>query len=359
MMKNTVTDKIGDEYREWKRGDKVFISAPTGTGKTYFIFNTLLSYAKETNQKILYLVNRTMLKEQLEKELSRRPIHDRIARIELYQTIENYLCGLYQVNQPMLQELAGDYSYVVCDECHYFLTDSNYNTNTWLSYQWVQRWLSQKIRIFLSATIGDIKDYILADSGKFTYENSNIYSFHIKNTSCSRDVQIRHERRTRNNWQYDIERDYSYLKIETVIRRDQVIDLVCEENKKWLIFVDSISVGKELQKKIQERLGAQKKGTDELDILDDDKVVFLSSGYKKEHGEPLEEVLSIKNRYAQSARILIATSVMDNGINLKDVQLKNLVILADNETEFIQMLGRRREDGNQVNPELFTEQYLN
>lgn len=359
IMKNTVTDKIGDEYREWKRGDTVFISAPTGTGKTYFILNTLLSYAKEKNQKILYLVNRTMLKEQLEKELSRRSIYERIVRIELYQTIENCLCDLYQdnlglyrfkdENQPILQELAGDYSYVVCDECHYFLTDSNYNTNTWLSYQWVQKWLSKQIRIFLSATIGDIKDYILADDEKFTYQNTNIYSFHIGSTSCQRARQERYTRRIRDTWQYDINRDYSYLKIETVTRRDKVIDLVCEGNEKWLIFVDSISVGKDLQKKIQERLGMQKKAADEFDILDDDRVVFLSSGYKREHGDSLEEVLSIKNRYAQSARILIATSVMDNGINLKDVQLKNLVIFADNETEFIQMLGRRREDGNQVN----------
>ena len=56
-------------------------------------------------------------------------------------------------------DIARGYSYVACDECHYFLTDSNYNTNTWLSYQWVQKWLNQQIRILLSAAIGDIKDY--------------------------------------------------------------------------------------------------------------------------------------------------------------------------------------------------------
>lgn len=71
MVKNTVTDKIGNEYREWQQGDTVF--------------NTLLSYAKEKDWKILYLVNRTMLKEQLEKEISKRPFNEQIIRVELYQ----------------------------------------------------------------------------------------------------------------------------------------------------------------------------------------------------------------------------------------------------------------------------------
>lgn len=62
---------------------------------------------------------------------------------------------------------------------------------------------------------------------------------------------------------------------------------------------------------------------------------------------------AIKDDNAQSARVLIATSVMDNGINLKDERLNNLIVFADNETEFIQMLGRKREIGNQVNLYIF------
>lgn len=48
------------------------------------------------------------------------------------------------------------------------------------------------------------------------------------------------------------------------------------------------------------------------------------------------------------SRIMIATSVMDNGINLKDNELRNIVLMADTETEFIQMLGRKRKDGEKV-----------
>lgn len=62
---------------------------------------------------------------------------------------------------------------------------------------------------------------------------------------------------------------------------------------------------------------------DDPDVADDNEVVFLPSGYKREDRDASVEVLSIKNTDAQSARILITTSVMDNGVNLKDKQLKN------------------------------------
>ena len=67
---NTVTDKIGEEYKQWSNYNKIFISAPTGSGKTYFILNVLLPFACSQNRKILFLVNRKILKLQLEKEIS-------------------------------------------------------------------------------------------------------------------------------------------------------------------------------------------------------------------------------------------------------------------------------------------------
>lgn len=40
---------------------------------------------------------------------------------------------------------------------------------------------------------------------------------------------------------------------------------------------------------------------------------------------------------------------MDNGINLKDIELRNVILGADTETEFIQMLGRKRRDQKNLN----------
>lgn len=40
-----VTDYVGDEYLQWKDGDTVIISTPTGSGKTTFVISELLQYA--------------------------------------------------------------------------------------------------------------------------------------------------------------------------------------------------------------------------------------------------------------------------------------------------------------------------
>ena len=73
FKKMFLENSIGDSYKDWKAGDCIFISAPTGSGKTYFILNKLLAYLSSQPQKkkILYLVNRSILKQQVEKEISK------------------------------------------------------------------------------------------------------------------------------------------------------------------------------------------------------------------------------------------------------------------------------------------------
>ncbi|MDE7176353.1 MAG: DEAD/DEAH box helicase family protein [Lachnospiraceae bacterium] len=347
MEKITVTEKIGNEYMQWGPLSKVFISAPTGSGKTYFVLHKLLPYVKQTNQRILYLVNRTILKEQLNRELSLLPsdVSWRV-QIELYQTIENYILDK---KEKELSEMANEHNYVVCDECHYFLADSNYNTNTCLSFQWIQDKFYKRIRVFMSATIENIREYIYEQDVKAQHQCTEIYKLQSVYTEFQQYF-------LKKPLEYTLERCYDYLNVNIITTRERVIDLVCDGNAKWLIFVDSIPFGKELCKKIKKRfreLCRSQKETDE-DCKEYKKdVVFLSSGYRREGGDPEEEVQVIKKDNVQSARILIATSVMDNGINLKDERLNNVIVFADNETEFIQMLGRKREDGNQVNLYIF------
>ena len=53
----------------------------------------------------------------------------------------------------------------------------------------------------------------------------------------------------------------------------------------------------------------------------------------------LENIIK-KEQFEQ--RVVIATKVLDNGVNIKDPQLKHIVIDAYEKTEFLQMLGRKR-----------------
>ncbi len=46
---------------------------------------------------------------------------------------------------------------------------------------------------------------------------------------------------------------------------------------------------------------------------------------------------------------------MDNGINIKDIELRNMIIIADNRVEFMQMLGRKRKDDKKFKLYIFKQ----
>lgn len=64
-----ISDEIGEKYLKWKERDIIFINAPTGSGKSYFMLHNFLKQVIKRGWRMLYLVNRRILKEQLKKEL--------------------------------------------------------------------------------------------------------------------------------------------------------------------------------------------------------------------------------------------------------------------------------------------------
>ena len=162
-----ISDKIGEEYMNWEGRNIIFITAPTGSGKSYFILHIFLRWIMRNNLKMLYLVNRKILKEQLEEELHGE-VEDEIYQefgikrflpnyitITTYQSIENGLKGKkYLETNNFIQ----GFQCVVCDECHYFYSDSNFNTNTELSYLFLRKVFNNRIQIYISATPDKIRE---------------------------------------------------------------------------------------------------------------------------------------------------------------------------------------------------------
>ena len=370
-----VSEKIGDKYKEWRGGQIIKISAPTGSGKSHFIFYKLLPCAVERNLKILYLVNRKVLKEQFEEELRGRVKVDlnrgfdcdilNHIEIKTYQMIETALID----NISIIQEL-NQYSYIVYDECHYFYSDSNFNTNTMVSYDILRGICCWKIQIFMSATMGTMRCYIDSRTINF-YSPLSIYDYQnrpfkamepiitnsrtgpiitneemgpiitneetgpiitneetepiITNSSQSRFIE------------YEIEPDYSYVKVKVFESEETLVNLISKDKRssdKWLIFVDSISDGKKLK-------------TD-FDKILKDETIFIDARYERD-GDANESVKYLKEREYINKKVIIATSVLDNGISIKDRQLRNIVLLCDTEEQFIQMLGRKRPDNQILN----------
>lgn len=78
-----------------------------------------------------------------------------------------------------------------------------------------------------------------------------------------------------------------------------------------------------------------------------DEVSFVTSDYELDV-KTTEVLQGIVTESKQTAKVLIATSVLDNGVSIKDLQLRNIIIVADTQIEFLQMLGRKRDDGQPI-----------
>lgn len=338
-----IGETIGDAYKEWQDGSTIFISSQTGSGKTTFILQELLLHAKEQNKRILYLVNRRVLKEQMEKAILDLPseLYGYI-KVELYQNIEKQYMEASAYPYPHMGLKIPDiiyakydrkYDYIVCDEAHYFLMDSNYNTKTILSYKFVRKLMGHHTCIFMSATIDAICEYIkTTDEAGFTY-CTNWYNYmpSIRNEFSKR-------KRYKKYLCYSQDIKYDYIDVSVIYDLQKIEELIVAETAKWLVFVDNRKFGNDLKKDILEISKEKKKEI---------TVSFVTADYLSDD-EAKSEVDNIVLGKKQSAKVLIATSVLDNGINIKDLELRNILILADTKTEFLQMLGRKRQDGEKV-----------
>lgn len=339
-----VSEMIGEEYKNWgwgkECGKEIIIKAPTGSGKTYFVLHKLLKYMIEQgmNKKMLYVVNRKILKKQLEEEL-----HNDIER-ELYPDyvkepgdIDKYITIItyQQIEKALLENgtaqgingWLSSYSICVYDECHYFFSDSNFNTYTELSFDALRDAMELKIQIFISATIGDL-EVVLKNRIP-----------HCKANDVQRLYSEIERKKQKKILKYGLEKNYSYIKMHAFenmnILKEAIVTDLKNNKEKWLIFTDSIEEGRKLEKQLQNT------------VEDDSKVVFIAADYMR-HEDSKEVVDDIVEQKKANRQVVITTSVMDNGISFQDKALRKIVVMADTEEAFIQMVGRKREDGGTV-----------
>ena len=350
--KEYVSANLKEECKKWKLYDSVYIMTPTGSGKTTFILKDFYKYiieydAKlfrtapeqqrihdasveafktdymvviqpepEQERKILYLVNREVLKKQILEELFQIQTElegeyleegidiRRIISIMTYQELEEKIVN----NSYEITNYLSEYYYIIADECHYFYTDSLFNAKTQLSYKAITDTVACKI--FMSATIERIAEY----TQKVTKGGNSIY--HI----------IYHVIIGEESKSYSMKTDYSYVDFNYFRENEELIDLVNHSGKeKWLIFVDSKKEGKKIKSKL-------KKGIS----------VFITADNKEDEDSEGQKRKLARNRKADY-QVIISTSVLDNGISIIDEKLKNIVVTANTKEEFLQMLGRKRK----------------
>lgn len=304
-----VTDVIGEEYKKWNKGDIIKIKTQTGSGKSYFIKNTLIPYIDELNDlkifndfKVLILTNRIALSRQTKNDLLKKynmQIPSNLKDLDKIKQIKNITLMNYQsLNECIMNESnfnVNYYDYIICDEIQYIFEDS-FTGNTELALnELIYKSNKESIKIFMSATMEQLDNM-------------------INKSNC-------------RIWEYDTNRDYSYLIPHTYNKQEQLIKQISNDKSKykWLIFVASIQKGKDLLKELQEK---------NIDAV----MIYKGRRDKKS----IEEFNNIITKEKFNCKVLITTKLLDNGVNIMDDKVKNIVVNSWSRENLIQSIGRLR-----------------
>ena len=147
ILGEETTDAIND-YLTNHQKDKQYIMAvaQTGKGKSWYVKNKLYDYCKERGFKILYLLPRKVVKEEFILELKGNDEGEidktDVIKVYTYQQIER----LDRWVSPQ------QFNIIICDECHYFISDSFFNVRTERSYNRLLEYAPDAAFLFITAT---------------------------------------------------------------------------------------------------------------------------------------------------------------------------------------------------------------
>ncbi len=401
-----VSDAIREDYyTKWTPATPIFISAQTGAGKNTFIEKVLIENLVPRKNKVLILSNRIALGRQEKGRIAvlmdrieprpsgtityRKDVERRNG--EMLDELEDFgsvTIKSYQGLRKRPEVLKEVYDYVILDECHFFLADAKFNKFTFSILEDILDMYSDAVRVYMTATLSDVfipimkrelkerdygkvKHYELEASKRLppslwgqnwspAFWRSNL----LTNGGDEHEAYFEY-----NAVVYEMERKFDhvccrYLKAKAekteattddFSAREILIEFIKKQIKedggkrdkdKWLIFVSSISAGKELRDAIGPEFAtlitakAKKQKTAKEDPLDDSKEIY-------------QEICE-KEKF--SKKVVITTPVLDNGINIEDPNLKNIAILVFDKVCFMQMLGRKRIiGGEKIN--LYIQEY--
>lgn len=295
MKKYTIGTRFNDILNEdiiktWK-GNNVILNGATGSGKTFFIENNLYKYASSNFENILFLCNRTELYHQILREKEEYGLY--AMDVMLYQTLQSKLIKGEKIQR---------YDYIACDEFHYVLTDSLFNIYTDLTYKWIMS-KADSIKIFMSGT---------------------------GNTIFNR---LKKDKVVKEEFEYFIPYDYSYATIKFLKNKKQIFNVINHildnTDDKIIYFSNSLELALEVYKQFKEY-----------------SVLRCSPSALNEEAKNKNDMECIKTYNKDlitfDSRLLITTKCLDNGVNIKDRQLKHIISDVFDLDSSQQCLGRKR-----------------
>lgn len=408
-MKNKNLESTNINNRKWEPQKIIVISAQTGKGKNYFIFNNMLRKLHENfpneNDLILVVSNRIATSRQNKKQIAELLVEliatdeykRKIQKIYFSMGIDEHcidfgvisICTYHQLlNRQLLRDKK--FRYIILDECHFFTSDATFNPETNNILKEIVTYGKDSIRVYMSATPEvafeaiireeysmvqnrvqeKIKPMIEANNNREEKLNNVFNSgelFILENSiSCHENNQHKSEiykmirehnlsilpfpeqeiKKIEDETFLEIEfyympRHYDYIEQITPYKTaDELLKHIKTSEGKWIIFVHSEKNGKELEKEL---IKSQ--------IVSKDDCILISRPEIELESKEMTEYDYIINNEMSSKRILISTCVLDNGINIKNPideskkhKVLNVAVSSYDRTQFIQMLGRVRDN---------------
>ena len=382
-----IEEAIGDKYLKWSCRTPVFIDAPTGSGKSTFVCHKLIADAQKANQHLLLVSNRAALVRQQKKkvieaacpEINLGKVDD--STIDEYKIWGNVCICTYHglmvlVNKAKIyQELKNFLDllmYAVFDEVHFLYADSTFASSTEELLKFIPAWFYNVIRVYMTATSNSILSTLQNAErlAQQTLSNTpNLVPFGHPTKAAIPGWKFRYYRMPRDYSRYQLHFFFEYgtdepLSTENMenmskkgrqgkLRKELASLMSCvpkptPENK-LLVFVRRRKDGIALENAWLE------KGVDAIFIdrtskfapteisdveMDEEDDEEDSDQEKQRQKNDVWNKLIREEKFDQS--VLLATSVLDCGINICDPFVKTVAIFADDPTAFLQMLGRKR-----------------
>ena len=250
------------------------------------------------------------------------------------RTYQDLACELRKNGKLSL----GEYSTICCDECHYFYADSDFNG--FGTYMLLQALIMEGIQhqmIFMSATMelveDKIKRIIRTCYGKQYFYNKNRAERESEDYDdywLEQDILYPEACQEFKDYHLNYLAEYDRFHCICVPDEETLCDSLAVAEGKSIIFIDNKKAAERMADRMM-RVGG---------VPRDQIKIFNAQNLDEDINNQVIEQMVICHKLLP--KILITTSVLDNGVSIQDPDVENVAIITESKISFIQMLGRIR-----------------
>lgn len=303
------SDAIDDAHiQQWYDNKEIVVlNGGTGTGKSSFIYQKLIPHFASDKMLFIILCNRYALKEQMKKQ-KKEALYDIFGEGEgfyykhtnLHIIVSTYqaftLFGadyVKQINEDMRNAI------IICDECHYFLSDSSFNDTT---TQCLDMIIGSNANIYmLSATAKETIEYINATYSR-TISDKNIITIYNDYSNITL-----HQYSEKTKWSQD--EAYNII----------INELLSSETAKVVYYFNGVKQLQSVADRVNKTLGEP-----------------IAEVYYSGKSDALDENGKLKYRCT------LTTTTLDNGVNFLDEDITAFIINLTDLYSIVQIIGRKR-----------------